>query len=158
MLQGPGEGMKTWRGLLGGVKTIFTTNPLTTIKAIWDGFTKPMIDAWKDGKPGEAFGRGVFEILLLVFGTKGLDKLKKLRPPTKLDDLAKTKPPPKPGAGLPEPKTRAGNSRDLRTSAGQGGSENQMADWTNRPIEAEGRQPAFRNSAKAAAASVVASI
>ena len=44
---------------------------------IWDGIKTPFVTAWKKGDYGEAIGLGAFEIVSLIFGTKGLDKAAK---------------------------------------------------------------------------------
>jgi len=68
----------TWAGLWDGVKTVFTTNPLTTLKGIVEGAWGPIRDSWKNGDYGEAIGRGAFDIAAAIVGTKGLSKAGKL--------------------------------------------------------------------------------
>lgn len=105
---GPGDGAfdefkDTWGGLWDGVKTVFTTNPLTTGKGIWEGVWGPIRDAWKSGDYGEAIGRGAFDIAAAIVGTKGLSKAGKLKG-AKTPDAPKTAPKPLPvGSGrLPQ--------------------------------------------------------
>lgn len=38
---------------------IFTQNPLTTGKQMWDGFEKPFVDNWRKGGPGKAMAYGL---------------------------------------------------------------------------------------------------
>jgi RHS repeat-associated protein len=60
--------------------------------AVWDAIADPYKTAWREGRPGEAFGRGTFEALSIVIGTKGIDKLAKGSKlgsiATKVDDIA----------------------------------------------------------------------
>ena len=69
----------TWAGLSDGVKHVFTTNPLTTLKGIGMGVWEPIRDSWRSGDYGEAVGRGAFDALVAVLGTKGLSKAGKLK-------------------------------------------------------------------------------
>lgn len=59
---------------------------------VWDAVKKPYVEAWEQGRPGEAIGRGTFEVVSAVVGTKGLDKLSKTSKLggalSKVDDLA----------------------------------------------------------------------
>ena len=48
-------------------------NPL----AVWDAVKEPYTTAWQQGNYGEAIGRGTFEAVSAVLGTKGLDKIAK---------------------------------------------------------------------------------
>lgn len=60
---------------------------------IWTAIKEPYVRAWNEGRPGEAVGRGVFEVVSLVVGSKGVDKLAKGSKvssiATKADDVAK---------------------------------------------------------------------
>jgi RHS repeat-associated protein len=60
---------------------------------VWDAIKAPYVESWRDGRYGEAFGRGTFEIVSILVGGKGVDKLAKMSKlttvTTKLDDLAK---------------------------------------------------------------------
>ncbi len=56
----------------------------TTVSAIYnnpgmvvDAMKAPYVEAWNNGRPAAAIGLGVFEVVSLVAGTKGLDKLAK---------------------------------------------------------------------------------
>ncbi len=44
---------------------------------VLDAVVEPYKKAWREGRPGEAIGRGTFEVISAVVGTKGLDKLAK---------------------------------------------------------------------------------
>ncbi|MGB1014606.1 MAG: RHS repeat-associated core domain-containing protein, partial [Nannocystaceae bacterium] len=44
---------------------------------LWDAVKEPYVKAIDEGRPGEAVGRGVFEIVTALVGTKGADKLAK---------------------------------------------------------------------------------
>jgi len=95
----------TWTGLWDGVKTVFTTNPLTTGKGIWEGVWGPIRDSWKSGDYGEAVGRGAFDAVVAVFGTKGLGKAGKLKS-AKKPGVPETSPKP-PGGPKPPPPPKA---------------------------------------------------
>ena len=60
---------------------------------VWDAVKEPYVKAWEEGRPGEAFGRGAFEVVCIVGGTKGADKLAKGSKlgglATKADDVGK---------------------------------------------------------------------
>lgn len=60
---------------------------------VWDALKKPYVDAWEEGRPAEAFGRGFTEAVSLVLGAKGVDKLAKGSKlgaiASKADDVAK---------------------------------------------------------------------
>ncbi len=77
-----------------------------------DAVTEPYKKAWAEGRPGEAIGRGTFEVLSVVVGTKGLDKLAK---GSKLagaaDDVARV-------ANKADDAARAGNRVDDVVRAG----------------------------------------
>ncbi len=45
---------------------------------LWEGIKQPYVEAWSRGDYGEAIGMGVFEIVSLIFGAKGLGKAGKL--------------------------------------------------------------------------------
>jgi len=83
----PEETAKTWNHLKSTVTTV-----VSKPSVLWDAFKKPFVDDWTSGHPGKAFGRGFFELVSLVIGTKGLDKLGKgskvSQVGTKLDDIA----------------------------------------------------------------------
>ena len=59
---------------------------------VWDAIKQPYVEAWEEGRPLEAVGRGTFEVIATVAGTKGLDKVAKgskaTSAVTKLDDVA----------------------------------------------------------------------
>ncbi len=44
---------------------------------VWDAIKDPYVKAWEEGRPGEAVGRGLFEVISIVAGTKGVDKVAK---------------------------------------------------------------------------------
>jgi hypothetical protein len=44
---------------------------------VWDAVKEPYVKAWEEGRPGEAIGRGTFEVVTAIIGTKGADKLAK---------------------------------------------------------------------------------
>jgi hypothetical protein len=44
---------------------------------VWDAVKQPYVEAWQQGRPGEAIGRGTFEVITALVGTKGADKLAK---------------------------------------------------------------------------------
>lgn len=69
----PDEAGKTWEGLKGSVTTIFTDPG-----KVWDAIKEPYVTAWSEGRYGEAIGRGTFEVVTAVLGTKGLDKAGKV--------------------------------------------------------------------------------
>lgn len=85
------EGFKSnWSG----IGSIFTTNPITTIKTILGGvFEKPAQD-WKNGNKVRAVFRGIVGVGGAIFGGKGLTKLGKGKgakgdAPKSATDLAK---------------------------------------------------------------------
>ncbi|MGH3863517.1 RHS repeat-associated core domain-containing protein, partial [Actinokineospora sp.] len=53
-------------------------DPLGFGYAVADGMTKDIREAWKDGRYGEALGRGSFSLVELAVGSRGLSKLGKL--------------------------------------------------------------------------------
>lgn len=59
---------------------------------IWEGIKAPYVEAWAQGRYGEAIGRGTFEVLSSIAGAKGADKLGKLgglaSSLNKVDDIA----------------------------------------------------------------------
>ncbi|MBC6458639.1 ADP-ribosyltransferase [Actinomadura sp. HBU206391] len=61
-----------------GIGALFTTNPLTTLDAIWDGATHEIFADWNDERKVRAVFRAVPSVLGIVFGGKGLTKLNKL--------------------------------------------------------------------------------
>ena len=65
----------------------FADDPLGTLKAIGEGIIEPMVTDWKEGRYGEAIGRGVFDIASTIIGDKGIGKLGKLG---KVDDIARS--------------------------------------------------------------------
>ena len=60
---------------------------------VWDAIKEPYVKAWEEGRPGEAIGRGIFDVVTVVAGTKGVDKLAKgsrfSSVATKADDVAR---------------------------------------------------------------------
>lgn len=62
------------------------TDPGGAARAIWDGIAEPIAEDWRADRKGEAMGRVVTEILSVIGGPKGVDKLSKLG---KVDDLAR---------------------------------------------------------------------
>ncbi|SFN24798.1 RHS repeat-associated core domain-containing protein [Nitrosospira briensis] len=60
---------------------------------VWEAVKEPYVKAWEEGRPGEAIGRGLFEIVNIVAGTKGVDKVAKGSKlgavATKVDDATK---------------------------------------------------------------------
>ncbi|MCS6912999.1 MAG: hypothetical protein RMK29_18415 [Myxococcales bacterium] len=65
--QGAQQEVAKW----GHVIQTVVTNPST----LWDAIKQPYVEAWHKGRYGEAIGRGAFELLTVVLGTKGVDKL-----------------------------------------------------------------------------------
>jgi hypothetical protein len=58
--------------------------------AVVDAVTEPYRDAWSEGRPMEAIGRGTLEAASIVFGAKGIDKLAKgTRAAGAADDVAR---------------------------------------------------------------------
>ncbi|MFD3163663.1 WXG100 family type VII secretion target [Herpetosiphon sp. NSE202] len=63
------------------------TNPVETVKGIWhavthpsefwEAFKAPYVEAWENGRPWEAIGRGTMFIGSILIGTKGADKVGK---------------------------------------------------------------------------------
>ena len=91
----PEKTVQSWNTLTTTVKTI-ATDP----GVVWDAFKEPFVEDWNNGRPGAAIGRGVFEVVSLLVGTKGLDKLAKgskllgaaddvAKVANKVDDVAK---------------------------------------------------------------------
>ncbi|WP_218082113.1 hypothetical protein [Anthocerotibacter panamensis] len=68
----PKEAQSTWEHLKGTTEAVVHNPGL-----VWEGIKAPYEQAWQSGHPGEAFGRGTFEALSFLAGTKGLDKLAK---------------------------------------------------------------------------------
>lgn len=66
---------------IGRLDTLYSIGQALTTRegwaALWDGIKQPYVEAWSRGDYGEAIGMGAFEILSMIFGTKGLDKLGK---------------------------------------------------------------------------------
>jgi WXG100 family type VII secretion target len=57
---------------------------------LWDALKQPYVEAWENGRPWEAIGRGTVAILTTVLGTKGADKIAKaLKGATLTDDAAR---------------------------------------------------------------------
>ena len=68
----PSAAHGTWDHLTGTVSTV-VQHP----GQLWDAIKQPYVTAWSEGRPGEAIGRGTFEAVTIILGTKGLDKLGK---------------------------------------------------------------------------------
>lgn len=88
VFKGAGEGaVETVTGIADAV-----TNPVDTAKglaslvtdpteswpALWHGLTNPIVEDWKAGNEGEAIGRGIFGVLEVIVGSKGVSKLGKV--------------------------------------------------------------------------------
>ncbi|XHX77654.1 MAG: DUF4157 domain-containing protein [Stenomitos frigidus ULC029] len=71
-LTNPEESKATWSKLKTTTQTV-AENP----GVVWEAIKAPYVEAWNNGRPGEAMGRGTFEAVSLLAGTKGLDKLAK---------------------------------------------------------------------------------
>ncbi|MEI2692976.1 MAG: WXG100 family type VII secretion target [Anaerolineae bacterium] len=57
---------------------------------LWDALKQPYVEAWENGRPWEAIGRGTVAIFTTVLGTKGADKIAKaLKGATLADDAAR---------------------------------------------------------------------
>jgi hypothetical protein len=69
-----------------GLVNAFREDPWGTTKAVAGAIVEPIVTDWKEGRYGEAIGRGVFEVVSTIGGPKGLDKLGKLG---KVDDIAR---------------------------------------------------------------------
>ncbi|RAY11554.1 hypothetical protein DPM19_30090 [Actinomadura craniellae] len=69
------EGFKSNWGSIGA---LFTTNPLTTLETIWNEATEPVRTDWNEGREVRAVFRAIPSVLGIVFGGKGLTKLKNL--------------------------------------------------------------------------------
>lgn len=76
------------------------TDPVGAAKGLWHGIThpgelwdalkQPYVEAWENGRPWEAIGRGAVAIFTTVLGTKGADKIAKaLKGATLADDAAR---------------------------------------------------------------------
>jgi hypothetical protein len=92
----PEQAAQSWQNTKDTVSAV-AQNPGLVVDAV----TKPITDAWSQGKYGEAIGRGTFEAASVVLGAKGLDKIGKLgkvadvasdvaRTADKVADVAKT--------------------------------------------------------------------
>ncbi len=66
-LAGKDAAKETWSHLGATVKNI-ATDPMSLVHGLID----PVTTAWKEGRHGEAIGRGTFEAVGFVFGAKGL--------------------------------------------------------------------------------------
>jgi hypothetical protein len=87
---------QTWSNLKATGSAIYN-DPMV----IWDAVKEPYVTAWSEGRYGKAIGRGAFEVVTAVVGTKGLDKLAKgskvagmaddvIKLTDKVDEIAKT--------------------------------------------------------------------
>lgn len=57
---------------------------------LWNAIKQPYVEAWENGRPWEAIGRGAVAIFTTVLGTKGADKIAKaLKGATLADDAAR---------------------------------------------------------------------
>jgi hypothetical protein len=65
-------------------------DPGAAASSIWHGIWDPIAEEWNNGREGAAFGRGAVAVLGTVFGGKGLNRLRNLRPD--LDDIARRAP------------------------------------------------------------------
>ena len=91
----PEKTAQSWNTLTTTTKAVYAEPSI-----VWDAFKEPFVKDWNEGRPGAAIGRGVFEVVSLLVGAKGLDKLAKgskvlnvvddaAKVGTKLDDAAK---------------------------------------------------------------------
>lgn len=62
----------TWSGLKNTTSTVWNQPGV-----VWDSIKEPYQREWAQGNYGAALGRGTFEVVSTVVGTKGLDKLGK---------------------------------------------------------------------------------
>lgn len=88
------------------------TDPKESWPALWHGLTNPIVEDWKNGNEGEAIGRGIFGVLEVIVGSKGVSKIGKVvkRAPDAPDAPKVPKPDadaPKPDAPKVDPKRRA---------------------------------------------------
>ncbi len=85
------------------------TDPKESWPAVWHGLTNPIVEDWKNGNEGEAVGRGIFGVLEVIVGSKGVSKLGKVvkKAPDTPDAPKVTTPdadaPRKPDADAPKP-------------------------------------------------------
>ena len=79
----PEASHKTWDTLTGTVSTV-----VHEPGKVWDAVTEPYTTAWGEGRYGEAIGRGTFEVVTLVLGTKGVDKVAKAGELSKVSEVA----------------------------------------------------------------------
>ena len=54
------------------------TDPKESWPALWHGLTNPIVEDWKNGNEGEAIGRGIFGVLEVIVGSKGVSKVGKV--------------------------------------------------------------------------------
>ncbi|MGH7455395.1 MAG: DUF4150 domain-containing protein, partial [bacterium] len=71
-LTNPDAAAQTWENTTNIVGTVID-NP----GVLWDAIKEPYVTAWAEGRYGEAIGRGTFEAITSLIGTKGVDKLGK---------------------------------------------------------------------------------
>ncbi|MEP0857721.1 RNase A-like domain-containing protein [Trichocoleus sp. DQ-U1] len=71
-LTNPAASQGTWNHLKSTTQAV-VNNP----SLVWEGIKAPYVEAWENGRPGEAIGRGTFEAISMLVGTKGVDKLAK---------------------------------------------------------------------------------
>lgn len=77
------EAKATW-GRFTSVVSGIVQNPKALLKAL----AEPYQEAWKEGRPMEAIGRGTFEAAAVLLTTKGLDKVSALAKGAKAAGLA----------------------------------------------------------------------
>jgi hypothetical protein len=118
-----------------GIGALFTTNPLTTLKTIWDESTKNVRDDWNNGHQVRAVFRAVPTVLGAVFGGKGLTKLKNLK------DLKGLKNSKRGGNGTPDPPKTADEAAQRAEQAARTGdvpeAKKSLKDARSRLKEAE---------------------
>ncbi|GAA2075625.1 hypothetical protein [Actinomadura alba] len=67
---------ETWDGW----RQLVTTNPVDTVKSIWDESTKDIGNDWNQGQGWRSVGRTVPTVLSTIFGGKGINRLKSPNP------------------------------------------------------------------------------